>query len=383
MRAMAHFARWFRVALAGAGLLTGLAGPPVHLHAQEAELPPLVYVCPMHADQVAHEDGDCPICGMGLEPMRLDTIYTCPIHAVVAEREPGKCPICARTLGQITVSVAWKCPGSDKELSEPGKCGDGSAAVRVQKSLAHGDHNPQHGGQFFMAADSWHHIEGAYPSPGIFRLYLFDDYTKPLAADRIAAVKARVVTKEETNPQTFESREVTAVPLTPSPDGPYLEASIEAVPLPASLIVQASFTAGSKDQRFDFTFTEYSVASAPTTIDGATRLAMDIPNDADGVLAMLRERRDQVKEIVARGSLTEVWVPALQAKDLALTLELYAREFPDRQRQEMSVAVRDIVVAAFRLDAAGDRGEREEVARASDTLVTAVSAIESLFQGRP
>ena len=98
---------------------------------------------------------------------------------------------------------------------------------------------------------------------------------------------------------------------------------------------------------------------------------------------MLRERRDQVKEIVARGSLTEVWVPALQAKDLALTLELHAREFPDRQRQEMSAAVRDIVVAAFRLDAAGDRGEREEVARASDTLVTAVSAIEALFQGRP
>ena len=120
------------------------------------------------------------------------------------------------------------------------------------------------------------------------------------------------------------------MPLTPSPDGPYLEAAIDAVPLPANLIVQASFTAGSKDQRFDFTFTEHSVAAAPTTIDGATRLAMDIPDDTDGVLAMLRERRDSVKEIVARGSLTEVWVPALQAKDLALTLEMHAREFPDR-----------------------------------------------------
>ena len=155
------------------------------------------------------------------------------------------------------------------------------------------------------------------------------------------------------------------------------------MPLPASLIVQASFTAGSKDQRFDFTFTEYSVASAPTTIDGATRLAMDIPNDADGVLAMLRERRDQVKEIVARGSLTEVWVPALQAKDLALALELHAREFPDRQRQEMSAAVRDIVVAAFRLDAAGDRGEREEVARASDTLLDGRVGHRIAVQGRP
>ena len=381
---MAQFGRCLRVALAGAGLLIALAAPPAHLHGQEADLPPLVYVCPMHADQVSHEKGECPICGMGLEPMRLDTVYTCPIHAVVSERHPGKCPICSRPLGEVTVSVAWKCGGSDKELTEPGKCADSSAAIRVQKALAHGNHNPQHGGQFFMAADSWHHIEGTYPSPGVFRLYLFDDYTKPLAADRIAAVTARVVTKEETNPQTFETREVTAVPLTPAKDGPYLEAAIESLPLPASLIVQASFTAGSKDQRFDFTFTEHSVASAPQTIDGATRLAMDIPDDPGGVLVLLRERRDQVKEIVGRGSLTEVWVPALQAKELALALELHAREFPERQRLQVEAAVRELVLAAFRLDAAGDRGEREEVARASASLLTAVSTIESLFPpGRP
>jgi hypothetical protein len=383
IRPMALFGRCLRVALAGAALLTSLATPPAHLHAQESDLPPLVYVCPMHADQVSHEDGDCPICGMGLEPMRLDTVYTCPIHAVVSERQPGKCPICSRTLGEVTVSVAWKCGGTDKELTEPGKCGDGTAAVRVQKTLAHGNHNPQHGGQFFMAADSWHHIEGTYPSPGVFRLYLFDDYTKPLASDRIAAVTARVVTKEETNPQTFESREVAATPLVASKDGPYLEATFDPVALPASLIVQASFTAGSTDQRFDFTFTEHSVASAPQTIDGATRLAMDIPDDAAGVLAMLRERRDQVKETVARGGLTEVWVPALQAKELALALEMHAREFPERQRLQVGTAVRDVVLAAFRLDAAGDRGEREEVTRASDVLVAAVGSIESLFPGRP
>ena len=383
MRAMAQFGRCLLVALAVAGLLAGPGALPSHLHAQDADLPPLVYVCPMHSDQVAHEDGECPICGMGLEPMRLDTVYTCPIHAVVAEHEPGKCPICSRTLGQVTVSVAWKCSGNEKELTEPGKCADGSPAVRVQKSLAHGNHNPQHGGQFFMAADSWHHLEGTYPSPGVFRLYLFDDYTKPLDADKMAAVKARVVTKEETNPQTFETREVTAVPLTPAKDGPYLEAAIDSLPLPASLIVQASFTDGSKDQRFDFTFADYSVATAPATIDGATRLAMDIPDDPAGVLAMLQERRDQVKEIVARGSLTEVWVPALQAKDLALALDMYAREFPAGRREQMSAAVRDVVVAAFRLDAAGDRGEREEVARASETLLTAVTTIESLFGGRP
>ncbi len=383
MRPMARFGPSIRGVVAGAVVLASLSGAPAHVHGQAQELPPLVYVCPMHADQVAHEDGDCPICGMSLEPMRLDTVYTCPIHAVVSESKPGKCPICARPLGEVTISVAWKCAGVDKELTEPGACKDGTPAVRVQKTLAHGNHNPQHGGQFFMAADNWHHLEGVYPSPGVFRLFLFDDYTKPLTAEKIAAVKARVVTREETNPQTFETREVAAVPLAPSADGPYLEAAIGEVALPANLIVQASFTAGSKDQRFDFTFTEHSVAAPPTTIDGATRLAMDIPDDTGGVLAMLRERRDSVKEIVTRGSLTEVWVPALQAKELALALEMHAREFPEPRRVQVSTAVREVVVAAFRLDAAGDRGEREEVARASDVLLAAVGTIESLFTGRP
>jgi hypothetical protein len=378
---MALIGRCLRVALAAAGLLTSLSSVPPHLHAQDA-LPPLVYVCPMHSDQVAHEDGECPICKMGLEPMRIDTTYTCPIHSVVSERAAGRCPICGRTLGEITVAVAWKCAGSDKEQTEPGTCKDGAAAVRVQKTLAHGNHNPQHGGQFFMATDAWHHLEGTYPSPGVFRIYLYDNYTKALSKERTAAVKARVVTKETTDPQTFVTREVASVPLTPSADGSYLEATIAEVPLPASLVVQAAFTADTPEQRFDFTFAEHSVDAAPPTIDGATRLAMDVPDDPAGVLAMLIERRENVREVVGRGGLTEVWVPALQAKELALALELHAREFPAAQRAQVSEAVRQVVLAAFRLDAAGDRGERDEVAQATAMLVEAVGVIEAAFTAR-
>jgi hypothetical protein len=364
------------------GWLMAASATTFHGHAQEPELPPLIYVCPMHSDVTAHEDGECPICKMGLEPMRLDTVHTCPIHSVVAEKQPGRCPICGRVLGEVTVSVAWRCGGADKDLMEPQRCTDGTSAVRVQKSLAHGNHNPQHGGQFFMGSDYWHHVEGVYPSPGVFRLYLFDDYTKPLAADRIKAVTARVVTKEETDPQTFATREVTAVPLTPSPDGPYLEAAIDPLPLPAELIVQATFTAGGKEQRFDFTFAAHSVATASDTMDGAAILAMDVPDSASGVLAMLVERRDAVTALVERGGLSELWVPALQAKDLALALEYHAREFPEKPRAEVEDATRTVVLSAFRLDAAGDRGEREEVVKASDALVQAVTTIESLFGGR-
>jgi hypothetical protein len=374
-----------RPTLIGAVLVAWLVGSGASLHghaqetAQEAELPPLVYVCPMHSDQVSHEEGECPICQMGLEPMRLDSVFTCPIHSVVAERHAGKCPICARPLGEVTVSVVFRCGGVDEDLIEPRACADGTAAVRVQRSLAHGNHNPQQGGQFFMAADSWHHIEGAYPAPGVFRLYLYDDYTKPLSAARFAGVKARAVTKEQTDPQTFVTTEAVAVPLTPSADGTYLEGKLESLPLPANVTVQAAFTPGSKEQRFDFTFADYSVAAAAETLDGATRLALDVPADAPGVLALLLERRDSVQDIVARGAFSEVWVPALQAKELALALEMHAREFPEQRRLQVETAAREVVLAAFRLDAAGDRGEREQVLKSFDDLVHAVGVFETAF----
>lgn len=370
------------LALAGQAAALRSDGPTHDQTPARAEdLPPLIYVCPMHSDVTSHEKGECPICKMTLEPMRLDTSFTCPVHSVIAEKQGGRCPICGRPLGEITVSVSWRCGGSDKDLVEPTTCGDGTQAVRVQKSLAHGNHNAQHGGQFFMASDYWHHVEGVYPSPGVFRLYLFDDYTKPLAADKIAGVTARVVTKEETNPTTFVTREVTAVPLTPSADGPYLEASIEALPFPAEIVVQATFTAGGKDQRFDFTFNEHSVAAAPESMDGAARLALEVPDTAAGVLSLLLERRDAVQRLVDSGGLSELWVPALQAKELALALEFHAREFPDQKRADVEAATRTVVMSAFRLDAAGDRGEREEVLKSSGTLVQAVNTIATLFGG--
>lgn len=354
----------------------------LHSHAQEQELPPLVYVCPMHSDQVAHEDGECPICKMGLEPMRLDQVFTCPVHSVVAEKQAGKCPICGRALGEVTVTVAWRCGDVDKDLMEPQPCKDGTRAVRVHRAAAHGNHNPQHGGQFFMAQDYWHHVEGAYPSPGVFRLYVYDDYTKPLAAEKIKAIRARLVTREETDPKTFQTREVASAPLVPSADGPFLEAKIEPITLPGDLVLQAVFTPGGKEQRFDFSFAAFSTDDMPVAMDVATRLMMDVPDSPDGILKMLVERRTSLTETVARGGLSEVWVPGLQGKELALALELHAREFPEARRTRVAEAVHAIVLAAFRLDSAGDRGERELVDRAAADFAAAVGVLEAEFGGR-
>jgi Cu+-exporting ATPase len=54
--------------------------------------------------------GDCPKCGMGLEPLHVapavtKTEYTCLMHPEIVRDAPGSCPICGMALEPRTVSV--------------------------------------------------------------------------------------------------------------------------------------------------------------------------------------------------------------------------------------------------------------------------------------
>ena len=100
---------------------------------------------------------------------------------------------------------------------------------------AHMDHGPRHGGRVFMAPDSFHHIEGAYPEPGVFRLYATDNYREPVD---VTFWMGRVVLEEEYDADTDEFVEVTSFPLLPSPDGAYLEAEVGELAMPAEFITK-------------------------------------------------------------------------------------------------------------------------------------------------
>ena len=68
-----------------------------------------VWICPMDPEVRESKPGDCPICGMALEPelsaVPAPTVeWTCPMHPEVVQSEPGSCPICGMALEPRTVT---------------------------------------------------------------------------------------------------------------------------------------------------------------------------------------------------------------------------------------------------------------------------------------
>jgi heavy metal-binding protein len=344
-----------------------------------AQLPPVSWSCPMHPDVVEDKKGKCHICGMDLEPVRLVTVWKCPIHAVIEESNPGRCRICARDLVATTMAQTWTCAGQ-KNINQidQGRCADGSPMIPRYTARAHGDHNPKHGGTFFMAPDNWHHIEGTYPAPGRFRVYVYDDFSKPLSTEKARQVRARVVTKETFDSATKTTRELAAVPLVLGRNGAFFEARIDQLPLPAKMTAKISFGRGDKDSRFDFSFTAYSKdlpaqTASPASTSRAQPTRGPSPDAAIGaLLADLKSREAEVGTLVKTGNFGGIYLPALQAKDIALEIQTkvsggYSVETP----------VRQLVLSAYLLDNYGDLGDSEKIHEAYRTFSAAVSALES------
>jgi hypothetical protein len=86
---------------------------------------------------------------------------------------------------------------------------------------------------------------------------------------------------------------------------------------------------------------------------------------------------------VRKGAFGEVWVPAFQAKDLALALDVEKAQLPAERRLPARSAVERLLRAAWALDAAGDTGNRTDVEDAYRGLADASREIERLFGALP
>jgi Cu+-exporting ATPase len=79
-------------------------------HAERSAAAANEYTCPMDPEVRQQGPGDCPKCGMALEPFiaalpATKTEYTCPMHPQIVADAPGSCPICGMALEPRTVSV--------------------------------------------------------------------------------------------------------------------------------------------------------------------------------------------------------------------------------------------------------------------------------------
>ncbi|NLG16388.1 MAG: copper-transporting ATPase, partial [Fibrobacter sp.] len=68
------------------------------------------WTCPMHPEIIRHAPGNCPKCGMSLEPKTTMPVegkieYTCPMHPEIIRDKPGSCPKCGMALEPKTASM--------------------------------------------------------------------------------------------------------------------------------------------------------------------------------------------------------------------------------------------------------------------------------------
>jgi hypothetical protein len=418
---------------------------------------------PGDEDVIDDKPGSCPKCKMTLVPVRLDAKWWCPVHqSLEVSDRPGKCRRDGRDLVQVTVSESWTCSDApDVKHLEPGTCADGTARKIKYEVRAHGDHNPRHGGQFFMASDAWHHIEGTYPQAGLFRLYFYDNFTKPMAAKSFGGT---IVVRDAAD------KEIAKVALTPGPVSNTMDARIPAAQagLPLRVTASVRFSETGKEQGFDFQFNEYSkdpgtpsaslraplapmvraqggnavtprpvqmrtparavpavfvvsrgaglprsrpvgfAQNAPATpqppaaqqpsappgqppdllageiapMPPALAAVLDesvLPKTIPDLLTELRRRVGEVDSLVKAGSLSEVWLPAMGTKTVALVLGDRATELPADKQAQVTSAVTRVVTAAWLIDGNGDLGNRGKIVEAYDTLAAAITDLEGAY----
>ncbi|HEY2153328.1 MAG TPA: hypothetical protein VGH34_21155, partial [Vicinamibacterales bacterium] len=257
---------------------------------------------------------------------------------------------------------------------------------------------------------------------GVFRVYLYDDFTKPLKSALFKAVKGRVVTEQTFDAATRKTTEVKSFPLVPVAGGKYFQAKIGATRLPASITAKMRFTPDGPEYPFDFTFSEYTkdvaapatptmtmtnqaaapakavvgtpTAQAPTPVpltNGVDGMLVDpslIPPPITGtvpeLLTQLKTQTDLIRSLIDKGSFGSIYVPAFQAKDIALALvDDHKKELSEDKQRVAEPAAKKLIRAAWLLDAFGDIGNKQQIVDAFAGFVDAAKDLQASFPSQP
>ena len=258
---------------------------------------------------------------------------------------------------------------------------------------AHMDHSPQHGGIVFMAPDGFHHIEGVHPIAGVFRIYITDNYRAPV---NVSSWTGRAVLEEEYDAERDMFREITAFPVEASPEGDYLEAQTGDAPLPAQVTAKLIAQQDFPEERFDFIFALYSKVQSGFTPVSATvrmssslatslaeRIRPEIPTSQREIVAEIVTRDQEAQELISGGAYTALFLPALQAKHLALGLNDHWDQLSTADQDALRIAVRGVVRGAWLLDLHGDSGNKIEVDKAYRIFGESIGEIRRIYGPSP
>ena len=101
--------------------------------------------------------------------------------------------------------------------------------------------------------------------------------------------------------------------------------------------------------------------SPPPAAATTGTLLINIPEDPNEIAMELAIRNATVQNLVRDGGFTEIWIPALEAKDLAIALPVHLVRLAPDQQLPVTLAVKELVRAAWLLDWYGDLGNRQRV----------------------
>jgi hypothetical protein len=110
-------------------------------------------------------------------------------------------------------------------------------------------------------------------------------------------------------------------------------------------------------------------------------VATPIPETIPEIVALIKARDAEIRDLIKQGHFAAVWVPAFQAKDLAVALEPHIGHLQPAARDGAEPALQRLVRYAWLLDSFGDLGNRQQVEEAYAAFARAVTDVAAAFGG--
>lgn len=268
-------------------------------------------------------------------------------------------------------------------------------AAALNTANCHMDHSPIHGGQFFMADNMFHHVEGTMPSPGEFRFYFYDDCRLPIDPRNFTGTARIEHLNESTGEVTEDVYELQLV----RPGAEYLMA---VVPPQMPSTLYALVKLGGVDKRFDFQFDQVTIDTgprvpvgmqtmlgmAPGAAPGAPgmpgmhshfRPPLTIPGTVEEILGMIDLKVDDLRGRIAAKDWYALYQPALDIGDLVSALTTLDSGVDPRQKGKLKILRGTVSRTVNKMDRAGDTGDEPRVQAAFQELSANVREVKALF----